>query len=237
MRFTISPRRLWSYKGLLRRLRIYRRLLRRLKRERDLAVFQGRVFESRWVHARDRIQQLEAALATEQSWSERDPLTRLLNLRGFERRFQQVCSVLSRAEQTEVRSCLLFFDINNMKQANDTLGHDATDILLKHFAAILAQTFGRPQDIVSRPGGDEFLVLLPNTLPVEGMRLVTIVQHGVRELVAANIAPAFFGVSCGIAELYLPNNKEVLAQARQLADRAMYKGKHDGTGICFAEAS
>ncbi len=86
-----------------------------------------------------------------------DPLTSLLNRRGFRRE-------LSRVESNG--ATIIFMDINNFKSINDRYGHSVGDACLKRFARLLSQCF-RAEDALFRWGGDEFLVLAPG-LDIEG---------------------------------------------------------------------
>jgi diguanylate cyclase (GGDEF)-like protein len=85
-----------------------------------------------------------------------DYLTGLLNRRGFFTLAEQQCKL---ADRTGQRMSLLFIDLDNMKQINDTLGHKEGDRALIDTASLLRKTF-READIVARIGGDEFAVLL-----------------------------------------------------------------------------
>lgn len=98
----------------------------------------------------------QANLALRQLASE-DPLTRLLNRRGFQSRGDLALREAAREGQ---RAALAFIDIDHFKSVNDELGHAAGDQYLKRFADALVQTFGRTSDIVARTGGEEFAVLV-----------------------------------------------------------------------------
>ena len=85
-----------------------------------------------------------------------DPLTQLANRNLFRDRVQHA---LARARRGETRAAVLFLDVDNFKNINDTLGHDAGDRLLQAVAQRILQT-SRSSDTVARLGGDEFGVLL-----------------------------------------------------------------------------
>lgn len=85
-----------------------------------------------------------------------DDLTQLYNRRGF---FVIAEQQLKVARRTQTPCCLLFADLDGLKQINDSLGHAAGDKLLMDVAQILKQTF-RDSDIAARLGGDEFVVLI-----------------------------------------------------------------------------
>ena len=85
-----------------------------------------------------------------------DDLTQVANRRGF----KMVAShILALCRRTETDAELLFFDLNGFKQINDSHGHSAGDMILRHFARLLVKCF-RSADVVARLGGDEFVVLL-----------------------------------------------------------------------------
>jgi diguanylate cyclase (GGDEF)-like protein len=85
-----------------------------------------------------------------------DELTQIANRRGF----NMVAShMLSLCHRTGTSAELVFFDLDGFKAVNDELGHNAGDLLLKHFARLLMKCF-RSADVIARLGGDEFVVLL-----------------------------------------------------------------------------
>lgn len=95
------------------------------------------------------------ALETEiHALSLRDPLTGLYNLRGFRLLADQMLLVARRSNQP---FSVIFLDLDNLKEANDALGHQAGSALLVETAAILKETF-READVLGRIGGDEFAV-------------------------------------------------------------------------------
>jgi diguanylate cyclase (GGDEF)-like protein len=86
-----------------------------------------------------------------------DELTGLLNRRGF---FLLAEQQLKIAQRTHIPCCLLFADLDGLKQVNDSFGHEMGDRLINEAAQILKQSF-RDADIVARIGGDEFVVFIP----------------------------------------------------------------------------
>jgi diguanylate cyclase len=128
---------------------------RRLRvREDALAAAQRKVAEAeRSIEAmRNELEQVKAML-------HQDPLTGTLNRRGIDDAFRQEAS---RCERHGARLCVALIDIDNFKQLNDTLGHQAGDRALVHIASIVTNTL-RPSDRVGRFGGEEFVLLLPDT--------------------------------------------------------------------------
>ncbi|HSI65782.1 MAG TPA: GGDEF domain-containing protein [Planococcus sp. (in: firmicutes)] len=96
-------------------------------------------------------------------YAEKDSLTSLFNRRFFQ---EQLTKETSLALQDGTNLSLLYIDIDNFKEINDTFGHPVGDKVLKEVAQQIAEN-GRPSDISARLGGDEFAILLPDTDPKE----------------------------------------------------------------------
>lgn len=94
-----------------------------------------------------------------------DPLTQLLNRRGLQRTLSRELEISGR-EGANLSVILL--DLDNFKPINDTFGHAVGDIVLQEISKVLKSTV-RATDYVSRVGGDEFIILMPNTRLVEGV--------------------------------------------------------------------
>lgn len=86
-----------------------------------------------------------------------DPLTGVYNRRGGDQRLGEE---IARSQRHGTPLMVLMFDIDGLKNVNDTLGHAAGDELIKHFAELLKRAI-RGSDVAVRLGGDEFLVVLP----------------------------------------------------------------------------
>ncbi len=99
--------------------------------------------------------ELEKANERLRSLSLTDELTGLSNRRGF---MIMAGGLLKFARRAGHPLCLLYIDMDCLKQVNDTFGHAEGDIALNHFAHILTETF-RDSDVIARMGGDEFVVL------------------------------------------------------------------------------
>lgn len=92
-----------------------------------------------------------------------DPLTQLLNRRGLQRVLSREVLIAGREGTNLV---VILMDLDNFKPINDSFGHAVGDIVLQEIAKTLSRTV-RATDYVSRVGGDEFIMLLPNTRPAE----------------------------------------------------------------------
>jgi diguanylate cyclase (GGDEF)-like protein len=160
-----------------------------------------------------------------------DPLTGLYNRRQFE--------TLARAElgrsQRYMRPCsFLMIDIDHFKGVNDTFGHEMGDWVLKTVATILASA-RREADVVARFGGEEFVIMLPETTP----EAAATVAERIRSMVSANsmaIGDTTLNVtiSAGIGEVRASSaGIEVVLRD---ADRALYEAKQAGRDrVCVAK--
>jgi len=109
---------------------------------------------------KDMVQQLEYLATT-------DEHTGLNNRRSF---FKNSREIVQRAEQQGTCVSLLIFDVDHFKQVNDTYGHDVGDLVLEKLARLF-QAKLRTVDVFTRIGGEEFSVLLPNTLAATALQV------------------------------------------------------------------
>jgi diguanylate cyclase (GGDEF)-like protein len=120
-------------------------------------------------YARERFRLLEEI----RSLSLIDELTGLRNRRAFFTLAEQRLELLERRDATSV---LVFADVDGLKMVNDTLGHDAGDLLLVDAARAIAASFRR-SDLVARLGGDEFVVLADDAGTDDIARVLSRLQH------------------------------------------------------------
>lgn len=149
-----------------------------------------------------------------------DELTGLHNRRGF---FLLAEKQLQIARRTGRPDLLLFADLDGMKEINDRLGHEAGDAALRRTAAVLRDSF-RTSDIIARFGGDEFLVLCPNTAPGSAATLVEGLERHVGDANAGATVPWHLSLSVGTAA-FDPDHPLTLTELVREADAAMYAAK------------
>jgi diguanylate cyclase (GGDEF)-like protein len=164
--------------------------------------------------------------------SRTDPLTGLLNRRGFSVEATRRLARLARAPHP---ACLLYIDLDNFKLVNDTRGHQAGDAVLLELSRILHEN-SRSGDLVARLGGDEFVMWLDGVPEALAGRRAESILEQCRSLVALSGDPARpLGVSLGLAG-YDRDQPEGVDELLARADAAMYRVKRrGGAGVVHAE--
>lgn len=171
-------------------------------------------------------------IETKEAESSTDPLTGLLNKRGFELAVGQTKKIARRTEHKEGSvtkgDVLLFIDIDNFKKINDGHGHHVGDDALKALAIKLRE-FVREADIVGRIGGDEFVVFFPEATISEILE-----KFKTEDVEKASLRVSFknskqedisFTTSGGLVSV---NASESLDHAKKRADAFLYKAKLSG---------
>lgn len=154
--------------------------------------------------------------------SETDPLSSLLNRRGFEER---AMAALSSSAQSGMPIALVASDLDSFKSVNDNFGHDAGDQVIIAFASLLASNSPR-HSIVSRMGGEEFAVLLPGTnLIAARLYAETLRAAFAGQAIGALPSHVRVTASFGVAEF---DGNESLSDLRRRADAALYVSKRAG---------
>lgn len=175
--------------------------------------------------AQNKIDQLETKLVELGEKVHEDHLTGILNRRGLDTAFEREAS---RSIRHEHPLCYALLDIDNFKQLNDTHGHKVGDDALKYLVESVKDTT-RPEDIVSRYGGEEFVILLPNTKLEEAVQIVSRIRR--------NLTKKFFlhenkrlliTFSAGVARLRPEESQESVFKR---ADEALYRAKKGGKNL------
>jgi diguanylate cyclase len=170
----------------------------------------------------DRIVALQKELAAVSDRAHRDPLTQLPNRRGLSRAYEVEAA---RADRTKEPMCLSILDVDNFKVLNDTFGHQAGDEALIHLASVVRQSI-RPSDVISRYGGEEFVILLPETSLDYAVQVMTRVQRELtRKFFMHNNEHVLITFSAGVAQR-VPGEMQDDLLSR--ADRALYRAKQAG---------
>jgi diguanylate cyclase (GGDEF)-like protein len=159
-----------------------------------------------------------------------DPLTSLPNRTYLK---QQLAVTVNRAATEKQRFAILFLDLDRFKMINDTMGHDAGDLLLKAVAERIRHCV-RENDFVARLGGDEFTVVLENIANLEG-------ASNVAEKICRSVARPFvfmqqkMFVTTSIGISIFPDDGEDVSALIKHADSAMFRAKEKRNDFCFYE--
>lgn len=152
-----------------------------------------------------------------------DPLTGLANRRYLEESLPRELHRVSRAKSS---LCIVMLDLDHFKRFNDTFGHDSGDSLLREVGRVLREKL-RKSDIASRYGGEEFVLVMPDSSPAATFQKVDEIRLLVRELQIRH-GDQLLGtvtVSAGVAEAREGSTaRELLREA----DEALYAAKHAG---------
>lgn len=163
----------------------------------------------------------------------KDPLTGLYNRRSFA---ELLAREIAQAQRYDHEVACMMIDLDNFKQVNDVLGHQAGDLVLRRMAEVIRKEI-RQSDIAGRFGGDEFVVLLPQCSTPEALHLAKRIREQARQALTqwSTLAPKV-GLSIGISDLHVCGAKtgDALINA---ADKALYKVKSAGKdGVATAQA-
>jgi diguanylate cyclase (GGDEF)-like protein len=161
-----------------------------------------------------------------------DPLTGLLNRRGFG---EQAPKAFATARRAALPLSLVMSDIDRFKDINDDFGHAVGDLALQHFSAMLQQ-HRRTEDIVARMGGEEFALVLPGTELADAIALAeslcTRIETSPLEIDGRPLRmTASFGVST------ISERDTCVADIVVRADRALYRSKRSGRNRVDIESS
>jgi len=152
-----------------------------------------------------------------------DPLTGLESRVLFRIRLDKA---IKRAKRDNVKTALLFVDVDNFKEVNDTSGHDAGDIVLKTISERL-KTHVRKNDTIARISGDEFTVLLSDVNSYDdASKIASSIVESFQSPVHLENTETFVTVSIGIS--ITPGDSVNMDELIKNADLAMYKAKQEG---------
>jgi diguanylate cyclase len=199
-------------------------------------LFQGMTASATWLlaqveatryeldAARQQINNIHGDLARAETLAVTDPLTGLPNRRGLD---LAISRELSRARRVKCELCIAIIDIDHFKAINDQHGHSIGDQALVHLANVIRPGI-RETDVLGRFGGEEFLLLMPDT-PLAGAeftlnRLLRTLERSPLHVRSGSIAMMF---SAGLSQWRMGESAQ---EPIERADRAMYQAKQAGRG-------
>lgn len=182
------------------------------------------------VSAQEKILKLQAELSELSEKVSIDQLTGVLNRRGLD---EAMTKEISRAQRGGGSLSVALLDIDNFKQLNDNYGHNVGDTALQHLAKVIQETL-RPTDIAARFGGEEFVILLPNTQIEAATETIARLQRVLtKQFFLGNNERLLITFSAGIS---LFKASEDPATVLNRADQAMYLAKKSGKNRVMTEA-
>lgn len=154
----------------------------------------------------------------------RDGLTDLFN-----RHFMEISldREVRRAARNHTELSVLMLDVDHFKQFNDTYGHEAGDLILRGVGDIFRRSV-RSEDIICRYGGEEFIVILPDTGQEAAMERAETIRSEVSRMRMRFHGDALREVTISIGVAVYPLSGETLEELLRASDRALYAAKHAG---------
>ncbi|MCB5183943.1 GGDEF domain-containing protein [Methylobacillus gramineus] len=156
--------------------------------------------------------------------SVRDPLTGLFNRRYMEESLQRE---LVTAQRKNRPLGIVILDIDHFKTFNDTFGHDAGDFLLREVGALLT-AHSRASDIACRFGGEEFVLIYPETAPEVVEQRTEQIRQAIFALQLQHFGRALGQVSASFGLAFFPQHGSSGDELLRLADKALYRAKAEG---------
>lgn len=173
---------------------------------------------------RDQLNQLNAEL---EALSQLDSLTQTYNRRTFNEMAQQQWLLAARQQNA---ISVLMIDVDHFKLYNDHYGHPAGDTCLKKITQAIRSSLNRPFDLLGRYGGEEFIVLLPETDSQGAMRVAESINAELEKMALRHeVSPSYHQVTVSIGGASCAHTISYsLEDLIKRADRALYKAKHSG---------
>ncbi len=169
----------------------------------------------------------ESIIEEQTAMAETDPMTKLLNRRGLERRIASTWPMCQR-QGTEV--AIIMMDIDYFKKYNDAFGHPQGDECIRKVTAQIAYNVRRQTDCAARVGGEEFLVYLYGISPQEALNWAKHLKDNIERLLiphAANNFLPYVTVSMGVVAKQVEKG-DTFWELQELADKQLYNAKECG---------
>jgi diguanylate cyclase (GGDEF)-like protein len=195
------------------------------------AMRGGRTFKTAGARAQKRLARVEAEVERLGALSVRDDLTSLYNLRFFDRSLE---TEHQRATRFGRSYALIFVDLDGLREVNSRGGHMAGALVLKLVGELIVNRIRRI-DLAARIGGDEFVIICPETEKPAARLVAERLRHGIQKIGDGQESSATITASIGIASF--PEDGDLPDEILQRADRALYEAKALGKNrvCCWGE--
>ncbi|WP_378945748.1 putative bifunctional diguanylate cyclase/phosphodiesterase [Mesorhizobium sp. ANAO-SY3R2] len=206
-----------------------KRVLQQLSDGRWLQMRERQSRTGHVVGVRTDITDLKQAELVIKRQAEQDPLTGLLNRAVL---LDRLTDAIAASERSGREGALLLVDLDDFKSVNDTLGHDAGDVLLLTIAQRFREVL-RKSDTIARLGGDEFAIIVPNLAGAEdAIRVAEKILACVER--PTDIEHRTLNPRCSIGVAMFPSDGDTPKELLKHADIALYQAKAHGRGMsCF----
>ena len=170
-------------------------------------------------------------LALEESLADTDPLTGMANRRFFLEQLDRECARVHRYPELIT---IAYFDLDNFKYVNDSMGHDVGDELLSNVAQVLSDSI-RKSDFSARLGGDEFAVLFPVTGKEDASTLLRKLQNELLEAMQERDWPVTFSIGAVTFTTVMGSSRDMIKQVDDLMYKVKKSGKNNILQIVWPE--
>jgi diguanylate cyclase (GGDEF)-like protein len=187
----------------------------------------AKIFQIKNDELKREIEERKKAQAIAEQFAITDPLTGLFNRRHF---FYLAEREMARAIRNKRPISVIMLDLDHFKRVNDTYGHAMGDRVLSE-AAIMIRDNLRAIDIIGRYGGEEFVILLPETDIFQAEQIAERIRNSTTQRpFGTSEQPVFVSISLGVASLYQNEDMEhpTIDMLLNCADKALYVAKQNG---------
>lgn len=165
-----------------------------------------------------------------------DLVTNMLNRRYL---FKNIMNLWSHCNRDRKFISFIMIDVDDFKMYNDNFGHIEGDRILKSVGKAIFESISRPLDVVGRYGGEEFLVVLPDTIIEGAFSIAEKIRNNIYDLKIGQNQEStskYLSVSLGVS-CVIPSDNITLEESIDCADKAMYKAKNNGKNrtVIFGE--
>jgi len=202
-----------------------RNIVETIIKDTEAVVTIGKEFKAKLAEANSEVKTLRAKLEQSKAESQTDPLTSLINRRGLE---PVLAGSMEEAGKSGTEMCIIMADIDHFKKINDKYGHLVGDNVIRMVATTLTD-FVKGRDKVVRYGGEEYLVVLPDTALADALSLSEKIRSSLEKMQwkkrGSGESLGVITISIGVARYVYNESMESLIGR---ADKALYQAKENG---------